>query len=387
MIETDLHLLACPKCHSKLAFAHLQTDDFHAVREGLLVCLSCEARYAIMEYVLILLPGHELQHLLSPELLRLHQRILGQPATDSDVADKAALRSGVNWGQQFGQDFRVTLEALQGDGFWGKEAFWQYCGLSPEDVANKNICVFCGGSGREAYHLAAAQASRIIVIDIGQHLFNIPRLLPYVTPILLLVLTDYYFSPVKDNSADITICDHALQHIDDHARAYSKLCRTTMGGGLVSICVYSHENNFIMNYLVEPAKGTLHRFGNTGIRSLSHIPAIILYAMSTAYTVMQNALGLCTEHLPYAKLIALWRRDGYPKFHEACFDLIHAPISYHFKYREVHDLARNNGLTLKKLEMINSTMWTMVAQKPMHPTDQRLDQGLCPSRICRTTNE
>jgi len=339
------------------------------------VCLSCEARYAIIEYVLILLSHHELQQILSPELLQHHQQILGQLATDSNVADKVALRSGVNWGRQFSQDFMVTLEALRGDGFWGKEAFWQYCGLAPEDIANKNICVFCGGSGREAYHLAAAQAGRIIVIDIGQHLFNIPRLLPYLTPILLLVLTDFYFSPVKENGADITICDHAMQHIDDHARAYSKLCRTTRGGGLVSICVYSHENNFIMNYLVEPAKCILHRFGNTGIKFFSHIPAIILYATNTAYTFMQTAFGVETGHLPYAKLFALWRKDGYAKFHEACFDLIHAPISYHFKYREVHALAHNNGLTLKKLEMINSTMWTMLAQKPIRPTGLHVDQG------------
>ena len=47
----------------------------------------------------------------------------------------------------------------------------------------------------------------------------------------------------------------------------------------------------------------------------------------------------------------------------ACFDLMHAPISYHFREDEMTALAESNGVTIEKLVLTHGTTWSLVGRK------------------------
>ncbi len=77
---------------------------------------------------------------------------------------------------------------------------------------------------------------------------------------------------------------------------------------------------------------------------LSFFPAALLYFVF----MMERVIRLCFKsvikdieaRLPFYELLASWHKTVFKKFREACFDLIHAPISYHFKKDEMHALAK-----------------------------------------------
>lgn len=321
--------LRCPRCGCpELAQA-----------PGSLTCSSCHAEYGRTDDVIDFTGG-----------------------TCSADKEKCA----ANWAVQFGKEFRVTTDDLLEDhGFWGKNAFFSYCGLAPEDVQGKTVLIACGGTGREAWHCLNAGAAMVYVLDLGEHLFALTQLLEGFQGRFVLVRADATVLPFSDGSFDLCLCDHALQHIPDHKTAFSELKRCCKPYGLVSVCVYSHENNFLMTRIVEPSKVVLHLLPLRAIRLLSFFPAILLYLVHCAQRFMVAVFSSVNpERILFYRLFDCWFRHGFPKFWEACFDLMHAPVSYHFRKGEMVRLASDNRLDIVALELKNQSMWTMVCRFP-----------------------
>ena len=82
------------------------------------------------------------------------------------------------------------------------------------------------------------------------------------------------------------------------------------------------------------------------------------------YRILLILSGRKELPLPFFSLLNLWGKDGFSKFHEACYDLIQAPVSHHFKRNEIQEMAMKSHLNIQKLDMINQTMWTLVASIP-----------------------
>lgn len=282
----------------------------------------------------------------------------------SEELDK--LECSQNWSFQFGQEFVVTREMLEKeDSFWGKNIFFKYVGIEESYLKNKTVFVACGGSGREAWHILKAGASRCIVADIGEYVYKLNELLKDHTDHLLLVRCDVTNLPIRDAVADIAICDHALQHIPDYKRAYDNLVKVAKRNSDLSVCVYSHENNFLMTKIVEPSKKILRLIPLKLLSFLSLAPALGLYLFHLMEMLIIKLFPSkkLQELLPYFDLLACWYKNGFRKFWEACFDLLQAPVSRHFRREEILALSNAKGLALKKIEMINKTMWTMVVTK------------------------
>lgn len=368
MRPSDLDLLRCPACSGELALSARRVDNGNVV-SGLLRCPGCGRDYPIIDHVCVFLSEAERDILLSDEEKRLIRELradAGAVAGAGDDPDRRQMRVGINWEYQFSGAFPVGRDILDNpDGFWGERAFYRFCGLDKADLDGRVVAVFCGGSGREAWHLRRTGAKRIVALDLGGHIGRLPRLLADSLDRLLLIRCDALRHPLRQGSCDVAICDHALQHIPDHAGAYRAMSEAVADGGLFSICVYSHENNWPMTRVVEPAKRVLHLFPIRVLRYAALAPAGLIWLY---HAVACGGLGRVAPRLaarlPWNDLFALWRRDGFKKIWEACFDLIHAPVSHHFRQAETAGLALNNGLEIRRLELVNATMWTMVARKP-----------------------
>jgi len=281
MIESDLGDLECIHCHNELSFHKIIHKEEKVIRTAVVSCSGCSRKFAILEYVLIMLSSTDAKQLLPDNLLDEYVVLISNCDDDSSYVTNKAMRSGANWKKQFAGDFIVTKYSLDSDGFWGAQAFWNFCGLEPSQINNQDIMVYCGGTGRETYHLLAAEPTRVFVLDLGSHLFNIPSLCqPHISK-LVLILSDFYFNPIKPNTATISICDHALQHIEDNKSAFRYIVDNTKEGGMISICVYSHENNIIVTHMIEPSKRVLHKLNLEWQKRSAFFPAVFLYAIYT----------------------------------------------------------------------------------------------------------
>lgn len=365
MRPSDIEILHCPRCHGSLTLTTLDVENGNVVN-GVLRCPACSKSYPILNHVCIFLTDAERDALLSPEEKRLAAALCpGGEGLEGLPLDPRHTHAGRNWAYQFADAFPVDRRLLENiDGFWGETAFFKFCGLDKGAMADKTLAVFCGGTGREAWHLCRTGAQRIIVLDLGGHIGCLPALLAEHLDKLVLIRCDVMRHPIKSGTCAVAICDHALQHIPDYAGAYRAMAETTVSGGLISICVYSFENNWPMTHVVEPAKRVLHLLPVHALRVLALVPAGLIWLYQT---VLCGSVGLffprLSAKLPWNQLFSLWLRDGFGKIWEACFDLLHAPVSYHFNQTEVTNLATDTGLRIQSLEMVNKTMWTMVAEK------------------------
>ena len=363
MIASDICFLCCPCCQSDLAIKDIESDGHGAIKNAILYCIECQTTIPVVDYIVVCLPDFAARKLLNDDVYREYSKKAFVPDSIISYIDEKTIQSGLNWENQMADRFLVSKNLLESDGFWGKEAFWSFCGLHPDTLKDKNICVYCGGSGREIYHLLHTQASTVFVVDIGAHLFNVPKLCNNFLTRMVLIMSDFYCNIIKNDIISVSICDHALQHIKDNRNAFGHIEEKTRPDGLISICVYSHENNFLMTEIVEPSKRILHKFDIYFIRLLAYFPAVILYFVGRFYCFVSLFLKETVEKFPYAELLSLWSKDGFKKYHEACYDLLHAPISYHFKKSELLEMAHEKELSIVKIEMKNKTMWTMIAKK------------------------
>ncbi|MDL2279350.1 hypothetical protein LJC15_01630 [Desulfovibrio sp. OttesenSCG-928-G11] len=206
----------------------------------------------------------------------------------------------------------------------------------------------------------------MLVMDIGGHINRIPTICAEHLDSLLLIRCDASTPPLVCDILDISICDHALQHIEKKDLAYANMTHCTKNQGIISVCVYSYENNKIMTHVIEPLKKIFHRLPIPFLNFIARMPAFILfcYTKILLFFTTRFVPEKLRVKFPYYELMRLWIPGGFSKFHEACFDLMHAPISYHFQEHEMRALADANGLTIQTLALINRTMWSMVCIKP-----------------------
>lgn len=349
-------ILCCPSCRGTLS-VDSGNDNKTDIIQGELQCDCCNSSYPIIDGIPYLLPDK-----LRAEILRENNSCnTNQSNQQLHTQDKLKIDVAQNWAYQFGDTFPVSIEQINTkDGFHAKQAFYNFCGLTEGSLKDKIVGVYCGGSGREAFHVSQENPKLFIVMDMGRHIHCIPELIEKNSDQMLLICCDATNAPIVDNTFDISICDHALQHIQNYQEAYKNFVRASKQNGIISICVYSHENNWIMTKLIEPAKKFLHILPLSILKHFSSIPAAILFLYGKILSFCPNIF----KNFPYYDLMILWSSGGFKKFHEACFDLMHAPISHHYTRQEVEHMAQANQLKILLMKHTNKTMWTSVCIKP-----------------------
>ena len=119
-----------------------------------------------------------------------------------------------------------------------------------------------------------------------------------------------------------------------------------------------------MTHCIEPLKGIFHKFSVNGQRWVSLIPATLIYLLiHIIYVPASKVLGKFKNNLFLYEYMMFRSKDSFKNIWISCFDLVHAPISYHFKKTEILELASKNKVSIEQLNLTNGTTWSMVGLK------------------------
>jgi ubiquinone/menaquinone biosynthesis C-methylase UbiE len=334
---------------------------------GVLSCVRCGASYPVIEGVGVFFPANLLPlHANRHEKDACARLMLNFDFTTSPISDgeKAQLKVAENWSYQWNTLYDYTLEDLQGHGFFGEKLFFTFIPVEPRDIQGKNVVVWCCGAGKEAYHLSKKSPAVLVANEIGDEIYKIRKKIDKSVN-LLLIRCDMTNNPLAAGWADVSICDHALQHVPNHQLGFEKLVAVLKPHGLAAICVYSYENNFLMTHIIEPLKHLIHKIPIGGQRAIAFFPALAIYLLIHCLYLPAAKLfpARFVNNLPLFEHMIFWSKDSLSFIWIACFDLIQAPVSYHFKKQEVSEMAHSQDLEIEKLTNTHGTTWSMVGRK------------------------
>jgi SAM-dependent methyltransferase/uncharacterized protein YbaR (Trm112 family) len=372
MIASDISFLVCLDCGGGLSLGEAVFDG-EVIIEGILRCKVCGREYPILETVGIFFRREVILDFLAPfEVAAIRARgwdgcLDGAVGSGSEHSRLLAVTA--NWEYQWGElADSWTSENLEGGGYLGPAAFWEFVPIDPARVTGKRVLIAAGGLGREAYHLAKAKPARLFFNEIGTEIYKVRKLVADADLLMVLLRCDILNMPLANGVADVAICDHALQHVEQWQKAYDALLAVTVPGGQIAICVYSHENNFIMTKIIDPAKWLFHKFPLRGQRAVAFPLALVIYLnIWLLYVPLTIMFPVLKRWLPLYKHFMMWKAEPFSLVWMQCFDLVHAPVSYHFRRAEMEELARSNDLRIVTLTNTNSTLWSLIAERPAAP--------------------
>lgn len=365
MLASDVASLCCVDCGSPLSPPVGLAED-EVVVDAILACPSCGRAFPVLNTVGIFFRRGDLMDFLHPlEIATLREKgwdscLAAESSHGGNQAQQAVME---NWAYQWGElADSWKAEDFEAEGYLGAEAFWSFIPVDKDRVREARVLVCAGGLGRETYHLAKAGPAKILVNEIGVEIYKIARLIPDAGRRLVLMRSDMKALPVPAGSMDVTVCDHALQHVPGHRDAYRSLCQVTRPGGVVAVCVYSHENNWVMTHFIEPMKALFHRLPLKGQRYAALPFAVAIYCLIHG---LYKPLGrLARKVLPLYDHMDMWSRQPFLLVWMQCFDLIHAPVSHHFRRAEMEAMARDESMHPLVLRNTNQTLWSLVALRP-----------------------
>jgi len=367
MKRTQLNYLRCIHCGDHLEYSNelKRVEIGDEIIHGGIRCLGCSTLFPIINGVGVFFEKPLFEALMTPaekkilEMIGFHGRDDGNHTTAGD--SEKLVRTVENWSYQWNEVLRWKTADFDGDGFCGEKCFRAFIPIEAGSYRDKKVVIWCGGNGREAYHVARSSPALIVVVEIGDEIYRIRNLFAPDANLLLL-RCDMLKNPLKSRIADISICDHALQHLSDHAKAAEMIADVLVDEGVAGICAYSYENNFLMTHVIEPMKCIFHALPLKLLRLVSSLPALVIYFLiNFVYMPLGRYNVNLARKIPLYDHMAFWSECDFKFIWTACFDLMHAPISYHFKKEEIEALAASNRLEIRKLVNTHGTTWSLVA--------------------------
>jgi hypothetical protein len=368
MLISDLSLLQCVDCFGSLKIIHVQENQ-NIILNALVECTDCKRNYPILNGVGIFFKKHVYGSYLTKEEEAQIKKLKYQKALEGITgvtnSNDVNQLNGTQFYQQIFEEFvQYTNEDFGKSDYQGKEMFQKFIPMDFNSFNDKEIFIGCGGGGREVFHILNHNPKKIIVVEINSIIHTYPKLFPSSGDKLISLRSDLCFHPVKKNIVDISICDHALQHVAQNKLGFKQLVDVTKKGGNIAICVYSYENNFIMTHIVENLKVILKKIPNSLFWKLSFFTALFNYFLINAFYIPLNKFfPSFSKFIPLSKHMLFWAKFSLKMIRVAHFDLLIAPISYHFKKDEMEDFVKENSLGKLKLINTHSTTWSLVCKK------------------------
>ena len=369
MNRSEIRLLECILCRHPLELSDAHPSDCSGddLDFGVLACNGCGAAFPVIDGVGVFFRPDRLNTFLNAREKKICQDLGLNTAcsgASQTVNDARTLQEMKNWSFQWNEVAPWDSKDFQGPGFQGEACFQAFIPLNFDDFRDRVAVIWCGGNGREAWHVSSHAPALLIVNEIGDEIYRIAPLLAPHQSRLLLIRCDMLENPLRPGIADYSICDHALQHVVDHLAGFRELVRVLKPGGKAGICVYSLENNFLMTGLVEPAKTVLSRLPLKMVRFLAMFPALILYFLiHCLHLPAERILGeQLAGSIPLHRHMIFWSTNRYHFIWMACFDLMHAPISYNFSQSEMETFCTANHLIQETLINTHGTTWSLIAR-------------------------
>ena len=111
-------------------------------------------------------------------------------------------------------------------------------------------------------------------------------------------------------------------------------------------------------------KAVLKHLPLKAVYFLAFFPTAVIYALIHGlYVPLSRLFPGAAGKLPLFDHMMFWTPNPFKFIRSACFDLMHAPISYHFREDEMTALAESNGVTIEKLVLTHGTTWSLVGRK------------------------
>jgi uncharacterized protein YbaR (Trm112 family) len=322
MRERLLAWLACPTCRAELALTATARagDD---VREGMLTCTRCRARYPVTRGI--------------PRMI---------PADVTHEARETAERFGYEW-TRFGEIRLQYAAQFQG---------W-IAPVEPAAFAGRVVLDAGCGKGRHLRLAALYGAREVIGVDLGPAVEVATRNTVDLGNVHV-IQGDLTQPPLRPASVDVIYSIGVLHHLGAPVTGLRALASLLASGGLLVAWLYAREGNGLILTLLEPLRRITRRAPRGLVNVLAWGLTVPLWlALRTAYAVARPRPWL-QRCLPYASYLVDLVPFPFREVHSIVFDQLLAPVAHYMSRGEVERCFAESGLALTSLRWHHANSWS-----------------------------
>lgn len=185
-----------------------------------------------------------------------------------------------------------------------------------DDLRGKSV-LECGCGGGQHTSLVAPYAAEVVAVDLNTA--DIARQRNKQFPNVQFVEADVAAMDLK-RQFDVVFSVGVVHHTDNPDKTIETMKRHVKPGGRMIVWVYSSEGNFMMEYMVEPARKLFLKYlSRGGLATLSKIITALMYI--PIYTVYLLPL----RFLPYYDYFNNFRKLSFERNVLNVFDKLNAP--------------------------------------------------------------
>jgi SAM-dependent methyltransferase len=321
MRERLLEWLVCPGCGGALAL----TDAGGArgeIRDGVLRCAGCDARYPIVRGIPRMIPGR----------------------LDAEVAATVE-RFGYEW-TRFAEIRPQYREQFLG---------W-IAPIGPEAFAGRTVVDGGCGKGRHLRLAAEFGARDVIGIDLGPAVEAAAQNTQGLDAVHV-VQGDLTRPPIRRGTIDLVYSIGVLHHLPEPAAGFRALASLLAPGGRFVAWCYAREGNGWVLTLVDPVRRLTSRLPLPAVSALAAVVTVPLWAaLRLAYGPARRRPGL-RRLLPYASYLSDLAVFPFREVHSIAFDQLLAPVAHYMPRTEVERCFTEAGLRLSSLRFHHANSW------------------------------
>jgi len=322
MRERLLAWLACPICRAALALTATARAG-EDVREGVLTCTGCRARYPITQGI--------------PRMI---------PSDVTREARETAERFGYEWTRfgeirpQYAAQFQGWIAPVEAGSFAGRVVVDAGC-----------------GKGRHLRLVAQYGAQEVIGVDLGPAVEVATRNTADLGNVHV-IQGDLTQPPLRPASVDVIYSIGVLHHLGEPVTGFRALASLLGSGGLFVAWLYAREGNGWVLALLEPLRRITRRAPLGLVNALAWGLTVPLWlALRTAYSVARPRPWL-QRCLPYASYLVDLVPFPFREVHSIAFDQLLAPVAHYMSRGEVERCFADSGLTLTSLHWHHANSWS-----------------------------
>lgn len=339
MKDRLIDILACPVCTGDLSLESVLEADNYPWREilqGNLVCQQCYHSYPIVNGI----PRMTIEHQVSVEV---------EKTVDG-----------------FGYEWETFNDQIQNTYMSNRENFFDFIYPVTENFFQKKIVLDAGcGMGRFLKLGAEFGSREIIGMDLSRSVEAAYQNTCHL-PNAHVVQGDIMSLPFKQNFEYI-FCIGVLQFLSQPQSGFQELIKILKPGGLLSIWVYSKENNgWVIRFLSPLRKKITSHLPRPMLHFISHLLGLILFVIIRLVYKPANEWYILKRigcKLPYNTYLYYNLRLSYIELSSIIFDHLVPSLVVYLSKEEILDWFKKGQLKEVKISSRNNMSWRACGSK------------------------